>query len=174
QTGADDVLPRRLAAARDRHDVVEGELRGGELLSAVLAAVAVAQIDVAARELHFLPRQPVEYQELNDMRNQDVTAGRADEMILVNLHRNISPVLEIVRAVLGVDSLDLAFVQKGQRATRRSDLHRLENPVEYEHVTVEHKLPLVTPHNAEVVSISRSFERVGTFYTPAVRWLLGC
>src|SRR3954469_24018192 len=28
QAGADDVLPRRLAAARDRDDVVEGELRG--------------------------------------------------------------------------------------------------------------------------------------------------
>src|SRR4051794_31174445 len=41
KTGADHVLPARLPAARDGHDVVERQLGRGELLPAVLAAVAV-------------------------------------------------------------------------------------------------------------------------------------
>src|ERR1041384_7267087 len=64
-TGADDGLPCRLAAARDRDDVVERQLGGRELSSAVLAAILVAQIDVAARELHFLSRQTIEREELD-------------------------------------------------------------------------------------------------------------
>src|SRR6185436_383931 len=77
QAGADDVLPGRLAAARDRDDMVERELRRRELAAAVLAAVLVAQIDIAPRELHLLPRQAVEDQQLHHMRNQDVAARRA-------------------------------------------------------------------------------------------------
>ena len=95
------------------------------------------------------------------MRNQDVTARRADEMVVVGLHGDVGPVLEVVGAVLGVDRLDLAFVQQGQRATCRGDLHRLENPVEDEHVTVEHDSPLVTPRKAEVVSNPAILRRVG-------------
>src|SRR5438876_11527388 len=44
QAGADHVLPARLSAARDRHDVVERQLGRRELLPAVLATVAVAQV----------------------------------------------------------------------------------------------------------------------------------
>src|SRR4029078_2570045 len=59
---AHDVVPGRLSAARDRNDVIERQLGRRELLPAVLAAIVVAEIDVTARELHFLARQPVEEQ----------------------------------------------------------------------------------------------------------------
>src|SRR5690349_21995684 len=52
--GGDDVAPLGLAAERARHDVVVGELADRLLLAAVLAGVAVARVDVDARELHRL------------------------------------------------------------------------------------------------------------------------
>src|ERR687892_2618500 len=72
QAGADNVVPARLSAARNRDDVIEGKLGRGELPPTVLAAVLIAEIDVSAGELHFLPRHPVESEKLNDVRDQDV------------------------------------------------------------------------------------------------------
>src|SRR5688500_13667336 len=51
---ADDVLPVLAAALGDRHHVIEGELRAGERLSAVLAAVMIAGVDVRARERYVI------------------------------------------------------------------------------------------------------------------------
>src|SRR5579885_3134113 len=48
----DDVLPALAPALDDRDDVVQGELRLGELLAAVLADVAVPQENVGPREAH--------------------------------------------------------------------------------------------------------------------------
>src|SRR5262249_1753319 len=50
--GADDVLPRCLAALAARRDVVEAQLARRELLAAILALVVVASEDVPAIELH--------------------------------------------------------------------------------------------------------------------------
>src|SRR5437867_12748393 len=54
---AHHVLPVRAPSAGQRDHVVERQLGGGELVAAVLAAVAVAQVDVVTGELDFLPRQ---------------------------------------------------------------------------------------------------------------------
>ena len=139
QAGAHNVLPARLASAGDRDDVVERKLRGGKLLAAVLAAVAVPEIDVAAGELHFLPREAVKRQKLDDGGYQDEAVGGAD-VVIVRLHGDVGPVAKIVGTVLRVDRFDLTLVEKGERPPCGCDLHRLEDSVEDEHVTVEHKI----------------------------------
>ena len=48
----DDVLPVLATALRNRNDVVEGEVGGGERVTAVLAPMPVARVDVRAREGH--------------------------------------------------------------------------------------------------------------------------
>src|SRR5882724_7946884 len=55
--GADDVVPRALAALAARRHVVQAQLRRRELPAAVLALVVVAGEDVPAIELHRLLRQ---------------------------------------------------------------------------------------------------------------------
>src|SRR5436305_2042984 len=52
--GANDVLPRRMAALAARDDVVQAQFRGRELLAAELALIVVAGENVAAVELHRL------------------------------------------------------------------------------------------------------------------------
>src|SRR5690242_10072871 len=50
RAGGDDVLPRRMAAARARHDVIEGEVVRRKAVAAILADEAVAQEDVEPGE----------------------------------------------------------------------------------------------------------------------------
>ena len=117
--------------------MIERELARRELSSAVLAAILVAQIDVAARELHFLTRQTIERQELDDMRNENLSRRRADVVVL-RLYRDVRPVLEVVSPILRVDCANLPFVQKRQRTAHRSDLHGLEDAIQDEDMSVEH------------------------------------
>src|SRR5262252_1140378 len=49
-TAGDDVLPVFSAALGDRHDMIEGQLAGRKFLTAVLALVPVARVDVRARK----------------------------------------------------------------------------------------------------------------------------
>src|SRR5258708_4056118 len=137
QAGADDVLPRGLATARDGDDVVERELRGRELPSAELAAVLVAKVDVATREFHLLARKAIEGQELDDVWNEDVTAGR-DDGVVVRLDRDVHPVLEVVGAILGVDGAHLSLVEQGEGAADGRNLYRLKDAIQNQNVTVEH------------------------------------
>src|SRR5713101_942292 len=117
--------------------MVERQLGRRKLPAAVLAAVAVAKIDVAARKLHFLARKSIEGQELNDVRDQDLPMRRRDVMI-GGLNGDIHPVLEVVRPVLGIDSSNVALVKQDQRTAYRGDLHGLKNPVENQYVPIEH------------------------------------
>src|SRR5690348_15375171 len=50
RAGGDDVLPGGPAAARARHEMVEGQVMGWERLAAILAGETVAQEDVEAGE----------------------------------------------------------------------------------------------------------------------------
>src|SRR4051812_14507742 len=82
---ADDVLPRAAAALALGRDVVERELGGGELLAAVLAAAGVAGVDVAAVELHVLPRELFVPEQADDARHGDLEANRVDPVELIRL-----------------------------------------------------------------------------------------
>src|SRR6185312_2004246 len=50
RAGGNHVFPDRAAAARTRHDVIEGQVVRREILAAILAGEAVAQKDVESRE----------------------------------------------------------------------------------------------------------------------------
>jgi hypothetical protein len=50
----DDVLPVLAAALGDRHDMIERQLCGGQLLATVLTGVLVTRIDVGARKRHII------------------------------------------------------------------------------------------------------------------------
>ena len=63
RAGADDVLPRGPAAARTGQHVVEAQFAGGEVSATVLAAIVVAQKNVAAIQPHALLGDPVVEQE---------------------------------------------------------------------------------------------------------------
>src|SRR5215468_9699339 len=71
ETGTHDVFPGGMPTTGQRDDVVQGKLRGRELVATVLAAVSVSDVDVVPRELDFLARQTVEVFQGNDSRNPD-------------------------------------------------------------------------------------------------------
>src|SRR5438132_14255911 len=106
--------------------MIERQLGRRKLPAAVLAAIAVAQINVAARELHFLTWKPIEGQKLDDMRDQDLAVRRRD-VVIGGLDWDVHPVLEIVRAILGIDGPDVTLARADQRAANRGALPRVED-----------------------------------------------
>ena len=85
------------------------------------------------------------------MRDENVSRRRA-HVVIVRLHGDVGPILEVVRAVFGIDGAHLSFVEKRQRAAHRSDLHRLKDAIEDEDMTVEHDSYTPTPAAAGNVS----------------------
>ena len=81
-TGRDDVLPSGTAAARARHDVIEGQMMAGEVLAAILACEMVAQEDIEPGEGNFACRRHV-FLERDDGGELDLDRGRADRAIVV-------------------------------------------------------------------------------------------
>ena len=103
----------------------------GELVPAVLAAVAVAQVDVVARELHVLPRQPVEVLQRDDARHPD-RHGRRQHDLVLRLHGDVAPVLELVGRVVRQDRLDVPLVEEGKGLPHGRHLDGLEDAIQDE------------------------------------------
>ena len=59
--GANNILPRRRAAAVSRNHVIEVQVFAVKHVAAVLAGVSIPLEDIMARELDFLFWQPVEH-----------------------------------------------------------------------------------------------------------------
>ena len=76
--GADNVLPRRRAAAVARDDVVQIQILALEYLATVLARVFIALENVMARKFHFLLGQSIEDDEQNHSWNADAEGDRLD------------------------------------------------------------------------------------------------
>ena len=109
-------------------------------MSAILTAISIPDVDVVARELHFLPREPIERQELDDVRDQDLAVRRRD-VVIRRLDGDVHPVFEVIGAIFGVDGPDVALVKQDQGTAHRGDLHCLENPIENQDVPIEHMVP---------------------------------
>lgn len=69
--GAHYVLPRGIAAAVARDDMIQIEIVPVENVSAVLAGILVALENVVAGELHFLFRQSIENEQHDHSWNPD-------------------------------------------------------------------------------------------------------
>ena len=65
-------------------------------------------------------------------------AGCPDEVIVVRLHGDVHPVLEVVGPVLGVDGADLSFIEESEGAPDGRDLYRLKDAIQNEDMTIEH------------------------------------
>src|SRR5436305_11915782 len=85
-TARDQIVPGALAAARARQNVVERQLRGRELTTAVLAGRVVAQQNVFARERAALVRDVYVLDEPYDRRGVHGDARRVEHVAVVLLH----------------------------------------------------------------------------------------
>src|SRR6185437_11082105 len=79
--GGDDVVPGRAAAARARHDMVEGQVLRRMGMAAILASKAVAQEDVEPRKGR-PPRRRDVFLERDDARQPHLETRAADHLFV--------------------------------------------------------------------------------------------
>jgi len=79
--GRHEIVPRVAATPVAWHDVIESEVR--RLPAAVLAGVAIAVEDLAARELHPRSRPPDQVLEPDDGRGVELRRGCPDDLVVV-------------------------------------------------------------------------------------------
>ena len=92
QAGGDEVLPRVLAAAALRHDVIDGEHDAGE--SAIHTLMSIAPQDIFARENDLLERHANIGRETNHAwewhrdrsRMHGLSRHRADKLRFLQIH----------------------------------------------------------------------------------------
>ena len=141
--GADDVFPRRRAAAVAGDDVVEIQILAVKNAATILTGIAVALEDVMTGEFDFLFWQAVEHGQQNHAWNSDFEGDAFDARTGGVVLRHITPLIEIVglkRAVgIGKDDLSVAFKEKAQRPANGAYIHRLPQPVENQHVLVKER-----------------------------------
>ncbi|SPE18179.1 hypothetical protein SBA5_140046 [Candidatus Sulfotelmatomonas gaucii] len=109
------IFPGGAAAARTRHDVIEGELAGRVGFAAVLAGVAIAQEDVFARESARLVGDAAVLEETDDRGHGNDGALRVQR-----------------EAVFLLSARD-AFEHEHQGAPRAADINRLIGGVKHQH-----------------------------------------
>ena len=118
---ADDIFPRRRAAAIARDDVVEVQIFPLENFPAVLAGVLVAFKNVVSRKFHFLLRHPVIHEEQNNFRDANAKRNRVNGIIRRRIGGDIRPFLKIKSAerTVGVihHYLSLTLEEERERAT---------------------------------------------------------
>src|SRR5256885_3642202 len=95
----DDVLPGGHAASAARNHVIEIQLGARRSPAAVLAGVAIARVDVQAREPHLRPRQMVVRLEQDYTRNAQ-PPGRGSDRLMVDGDGQIRPRFEVERLLL--------------------------------------------------------------------------
>lgn len=143
--GADEVVPGVAAALSAGLDVIEGEFAGGEMMAAVLTAVAIAREDVAAVEFYALLREAVVAEESDDARDGKVHAHGADPLMLIGFELaaeegEFGPGVEVVVDVLAVldgDDLGEFLSQEAEGAANGDDADGEVESVEDEDLGVE-------------------------------------
>jgi len=141
----DNIFPILSAALGDRHDMIEGQLRGGEHLAAVLTRMVVPGVDVGARK----------WDVIDVALNLDVAQQANDRWQLET--EGHGPHFAVVHR----DDLDLPLAPERHRFLPVDDLQRLVRGVQQERLL--HKPEVIVPE----VSISvKPFRRItGLFPT---------
>ena len=140
---ADDVFPSRRAAFVARDDVIKIQVALVENVAAVLAHVLVALEDVVPRELHFLPRHPVEKQQHDHTRHADLERDRMHHVLLRLARGKVAPALEVVREKIippiRIHDLRVPLAQERKSPAHCADVNRLPESVQNKNLAVEHK-----------------------------------
>ncbi len=138
--GANDVFPRRRAAAVAGDDVVEIQIFPLKMFAAVLAGVFVALKNVVARELHFFLRQPVVNRQQNNSRHTDAEGNGMNRFLMRRVLREIAPLVEIKRAERAVfstdDDVSLSLKKQCESAPGGADIYGLPEPVQYKNMLI--------------------------------------
>src|SRR5215471_20343334 len=111
-TAGDDVLPVLSAALGDRHDMIEGQLAGGKFVTAVLALVPVACVDVGARKGNVIesPLDPDVTQQANDRGKLEAERNSSDLSVVHRDDLNLALAPER-NGLLPMDNLE-GFVRR--------------------------------------------------------------
>jgi hypothetical protein len=101
RTGTDDILPRSLAAHASRDDVVQRQLAGREMFTAILASVLITSKNIAAVELYLGSWQPVVKKQSDNPWYCHMEIDRRNPVVPVRLEiafelAHFTPTLEIV------------------------------------------------------------------------------
>jgi len=138
---ADDVFPRRRAAAVARDDVIEIQILPIKNFPAILAGVFVALKDVVPGELHFLLRHPVIHEEQDDFRHADAKGDGVDGILVRRIGGDVAPFLKAEGAERAVGivhhHLGLALKEKRERAAGGADVDCLPKPVQNQNMLVQ-------------------------------------
>jgi len=139
--GADDILPRRLAAAIPWEDMVEVQILAIENLPAVLTRVLVPLEDIVPGELHFLFGKTIEQKQDDDPWNADIHRDGTHHLGLRLRGGELPPTAEIMREEvvfrIAVYHLRVALEEKRKRPADAAGVYRLPEPVENEHGSVQ-------------------------------------
>ena len=142
---------RALAALALGNHVVERQIGGRHLLAAILAAAAVAGVDVAAVELHILPGELVITQQADDPRDRDLESHGVDPVdaasgskLALSCESSRQPSkLKFCQLLwprgVGLDMHDLSQLAAEQRESPADidDADGLIKLIEHQHVGVE-------------------------------------
>ncbi len=131
--GADDVFPRRRAAAIPRHDVIQVEVFAVKDFAAVLAGVLVPLENVMPGEFDFFLRHPVVHEEQDDAGYTDAEGDAVDGFIVRGVGGNIAPFGKIqgAKRAVGIVQNDLcvALKEESESPAGGADIDCLPEPV---------------------------------------------
>lgn len=135
-----DVLPSRLAALMAWHHMIDVQILPFESQTAILAGELVALEDIIAGELDLLLRQPIEHQEQNDLGNANLEGDGMNDIVAAVAAGKVKPLVKIHRQERSrgsVDYLGVPLVKQRKGATDRTNIHRLPQAIEYQHVLTQ-------------------------------------
>ena len=137
---ANHIFPCRRSASIARHDMIEIQLISLENMAAILARVLVALENVVTGKLHFLLRETIKKEQHNHARDSDLPRNGCNHFVFWRGYRKIAPAFKIVRQKIARfvrrDNVGMARVDQREGASRRADVHRLPQAIEYQNLTV--------------------------------------
>ena len=137
---ANHIFPCRRPASVPRHDMIEIQLISLENPAAILAGVFVALENIVTRKLHFLLRETIKKEQHNHARDSDLPRNGRDHFVFWCSYRKIAPTFEIMRqkivSFVRRDDVGMARIDQRKGASRRADVHRLPQAIEYQNLTV--------------------------------------
>lgn len=138
--GQDDVFPRRASAARAGDDMINGEVLAGGTMAAILAGIAVAQIDIAPVEFDDARGHPMVTDEADDLGHEEAEGGSAHEQITVrgDVLTQLAPGMIIMGLIIFGDDLGQVLHKEDDGPLDIADVNRGPISIKNEYPFAEH------------------------------------